>query len=158
MLENFSKAWKVAEKSAFSRETDLTGLWSGEFWYSHTARPTPFSAHIIDSGGTISGTTLEPATFGSPHLTELSADISGSRGDLSLRFTKIYHPAPGVHRNPIYYAGTVDEKLTMIDGDWRFADGFSGRFVLVRASRGAMPAARVDESASIIRKWLARSG
>ena len=25
----------------------------------------------------------------------------------------------------------------MIDGDWRFSDGFSGRFVLVRASRGA---------------------
>ena len=137
MLENFGKGWEVPEKSAFSRETDLTGLWSGEFWYSHTSRPTPFSAHIIDSGGTISGTTLEPATFGSPHLTELSADISGSRGDLSLRFTKIYHPGPGVHRNPIYYAGTVDEKLTMIDGDWRFANGFSGRFVLVRASRGA---------------------
>jgi hypothetical protein len=137
VFEDFGKAWIVPEKSAFTRESDLTGLWSGEYWYSHTVRPTPFSAHIIDSGGNISGTTLEPATFGSPHLTELSADISGSRGALSLRFTKIYHPAPGVHRNPIYYSGTVDEKLTMIDGDWRFSDGFSGRFVLVRASRGA---------------------
>ena len=27
--------------------------------------------------------------------------------------------------------------MTVIDGDWRFANGFSGRFVLVRASRGA---------------------
>ncbi|MEZ6031400.1 MAG: hypothetical protein R3C46_16870 [Hyphomonadaceae bacterium] len=137
MFENFGKAGMAPEKSTFSRESDLTGLWSGEYWYGHTARPTPFSAHIIDSGGTISGTTLEPATFGSPHLIELSADISGSRGDLTVRFTKIYHPAPGVHRLPIYYSGTVDEKLTLIDGDWRFPDGFSGRFVLVRASRGA---------------------
>ncbi len=135
-FDGFDRAWNVPEKSAFSRESDLTGLWSGEYWYSGITRPTPFSAHIIDSGGTISGTTLEPATFGSPHLTELSADISGSRGELTLRFTKIYHPAPGVHRMPIYYSGTVDEKLTVIDGDWRFPDGFSGRFVLVRASRG----------------------
>lgn len=137
MFENFGKAWIVPEKSAFSRESDLTGLWSGEYWYGHTPRPTPFSAQIIDSGGSLSGTTLEPATFGSSHLTELSADISGSRGALSVRFTKIYHPAPGIHRDPIYYMGTVDEKLTMIDGDWRFANGFAGRFVLVRASRGA---------------------
>ena len=44
---------------------------------------------------------------------------------------------PGVHRDPIFYTGTVDSNFTMIDGDWRFANGFSGRFVLVRVSRGA---------------------
>jgi hypothetical protein len=132
----------MPEKTAFSKDSDLTGLWSGEYWYGAGAMPTPFSAHIIDAGGSLSGTTLEPATFGAPGLTELSADISGARGALSLRFTKIYHPAPGVHRDPIYYAGTVDEKLTMIDGDWRFPNGFSGRFVLVRASRGAKAEAK----------------
>lgn len=121
--------------SAFSRESDLTGLWSGEYWYVGHASPTPFSAHIIDTGGSLSGTTLEPATFGAPGLTELSADISGGRGALSLTFTKVYHPAPGVHREPIAYVGTVDEKLTTIDGRWRLGRT-SGRFVLVRASRG----------------------
>jgi hypothetical protein len=51
-------------------------------------------------------------------------------------FTKVYHAAPGVHREPIAYAGTVDAKLTTIEGDWRLPGGFSGRFVLQRASRG----------------------
>ncbi|MDP3494345.1 MAG: hypothetical protein Q8R82_14625 [Hyphomonadaceae bacterium] len=122
--------------SAFSRDSDLTGLWSGEYWYG-AGSPVPFSAHLIDSLGTITGTTLEPNTFAHPGLTELSADISGARGELSVRFNKVYHPAPGVHRDPIFYTGTVDSNFTMIDGDWRFANGFSGRFVLVRVSRGA---------------------
>lgn len=127
-------------KIAFSRDTDLTGVWSGEYWYRGTARPTPFTAHIIETGGSFTGTTLEPATFGSPGLTELSADISGTRGELLVRFTKLYHAAQGVHRDPISYAGTVDEKLTTIDGDWRLPNGYSGRFVLYRASHGAKAA------------------
>jgi hypothetical protein len=35
----------------------------------------------------------------------------------------------------------------MIDGDWRFPDGFSGRFVLVRVSRGAKAEAKQREVA-----------
>jgi hypothetical protein len=131
----------MSETVAFSRDTDLTGLWSGEYWYGAGAMPTPFSAHIIDSGGSITGTTLEPATFGAPGLTELSADISGARGALTVRFTKIYHPAPGVGRHAIIYTGTVDERFTLIDGDWR-TGGTAGRFVLVRASRGVQALTR----------------
>lgn len=124
---------------AFSRDSDLTGLWSGEYWYG-TGAPVPFSAHLVDSLGTITGTTLEPNTFAHPGLIELSADIAGSRGELSVQFNKLYHAAPGVHRDPIFYTGTVDPNFTMIDGDWRLANGFSGRFVLVRVSRGAKAA------------------
>lgn len=130
----------MAGKLVFSRETDLTGLWSGEYWYGAAAMPTPFTAHIIETGGSLTGTTLERATFGSPGLTELSADIAGSRGEQTVRFTKLYHSSQGVHRDPIIYAGTVNEKLTTIEGDWRFPSGFSGRFLLVRASRGAKAA------------------
>jgi hypothetical protein len=129
----------VTGLSSFSRDSDLTGLWSGEYWYG-TGNPVPFSAHIVDNLGTISGTTLEPNTFAHPGLIELSADISGTRGELSVRFNKLYHPAPGVHREPVVYSGTVDSNFTMIDGEWRFAHGFSGRFVLVRVSRGAKAA------------------
>jgi hypothetical protein len=137
----------VTGTSAFSRDSDLTGLWSGEYWYGAGA-PVPFSAHIVDNLGTITGTTLEPNTFAHPGLIELSADISGTRGELSVRFNKLYHPAPGVHRDPIVYSGTVDSQFTMIDGDWRFQNGFSGRFVLVRVSRGA--AAVEDKSAVVL--------
>jgi hypothetical protein len=134
------------EKSAqFSRDSDLTGLWSGEYWYVGLAMaPVPFSAHIVDVGGSISGTTLEPNTFAHPGLIELSADVSGSRGELTVQWNKLYHPAPGAHRDPIFYSGTIDPKFTMIDGEWR-AQGLAGRFVLARISRGAKAEAKARE-------------
>jgi hypothetical protein len=128
----------ASNATQFSRNSDLTGLWSGEYWYAGASAPVPFSAHIVDTAGNITGTTLEPNTFAHPGLIELSAGIEGARGELSVRFTKIYHAAPGVHRDPIFYSGSVDAAFTMIDGQWTFADGaMSGRFVLVRVSRGA---------------------
>lgn len=138
----------TAKSARFSREGDLTGLWSGEYWYAGAGQPTPFSAHLVDAAGSITGTTLEPNTFAHPGLVELSADIAGARGELSVRFTKLYHAAPGVHRDPIFYSGTVDAAFTMIDGDWRFTGGFSGRFVLVRVSRGA-PAVTVEREVEL---------
>ncbi len=124
----------------FSRDSDLTGLWSGEYWcHDGSGKPVPFSAHLVDSLGTITGTTLEPNTFAHPGLIELSADINGTRGELSVRFTKLYHPAPGCHRDPLFYSGTVDPNFTMIDGEWTNTQ-ITGRFVLVRVSRGAQAA------------------
>lgn len=140
--------------SAFSRENELTGLWSGEYWYAGSSFPTPFTAHIIDTVGSISGTTLEPNSFAACGLAELSAAIDGARGDLSVRFTKIYHRAPGVHRMPIYYSGVIDAKFTMIDGEWTFNQPghVSGRFVLVRVSRGSVTeAVRVAEAINLKR-------
>lgn len=140
-----------SKSSMFSRDSDLTGLWSGEYWYAGgQGRPAPFSAHITDVAGSISGTTLEPNTFAHPGLIELSADITGVRGELSVRFTKLYHPAPGVHRDPIFYVGTVDPNFTVIDGDWGIAPTkesppIHGRFVLARISRGAAAVAKERE-------------
>ena len=127
---------KTAE---FSSSSDLTGLWSGEYWYGGAGQPTPFTAHFVDTDGSLTGTTLEPNTFADPGLGELSATLRGARGDQSVRFVKLYDPAPGVHRSPIHYAGSVDAEFTMIDGGWSIAgaEGGSGRFVLVRVSRGA---------------------
>lgn len=129
----------MTDKMAFSRETDLTGVWLGEYRYGAAAIAVPFSAHFIETAGEFVGSTLERATFGSPGLTELFADISGMRGQHSVRFAKVYKPAQGVHRDPIIYAGTVNDALTAIEGDWRIG-GTSGRFILTRASRGATSA------------------
>ena len=60
-------------------------------------------------------------------------------------FTKIYHPARGVHRQPIHYSGMCDDKFTQIEGDWRIANGFSGRFVMYRSSFGTTAAAAKRE-------------
>ncbi|MEP7211361.1 MAG: hypothetical protein ABI740_11030 [Alphaproteobacteria bacterium] len=123
--------------ASFSRDSDLTGLWSGEYWYGGAGQPTPFTAHFVDADGSLTGTTLEPNSFADPSLGELSATLRGSRGDLSVRFVKLYDPAPGVHQSPITYSGTVDANFTMIDGEWSIAGVHSGHFVLVRVSRGA---------------------
>ncbi len=143
----------TAKSNLFSRDGDLTGLWSGEYWYvGEPTPPVPFSAHLVDAAGSISGTTLEPNTFAHPGLIELSAEISGARGELSVRFNKLYHAAPGVHRDPIVYSGTVDDKFTMIDGEWKLQPpgypAMTGRFVLVRVSRGA-PAVAVEREVEL---------
>src|SRR5579871_6903508 len=130
----------MANKPAvYSRDSDLTGLWSGEYWYDAVNTPTPFTAHFVDTGGSLTGTTLEPNTFANAGGQEISADIRGARGDLSVRFTKLYHPSPGVHQHPIIYVGEVDADFTMIDGEWTFSSmpEWRGRFVLVRVSHGA---------------------
>lgn len=106
--------------------------------------PVPFSAHLTDVLGTITGSTLEPNTFAHPGLIELSADISGSRGELTVQWNKLYHPAPGVHREPVFYTGTIDPKFTMIDGEWKI-QGMKGRFILARISRGAREVAAKRE-------------
>ena len=127
----------AGKPALFSRDSDLTGLWSGEYWFiGLSMAPVPFSAHLVDVAGTISGSTLEPNTFAHPGLIELPADISGSRGELTVQWNKLYHPAPGVHREPVFYTGSIDPTFSMIDGDWK-VQGMKGRFVLARISRGA---------------------
>jgi hypothetical protein len=128
-------------------EGNLTGYWSGSFSYVGGEGPTPFSAHISDISGSISGTTLEPNTFAKGPLKELSADIMGAANGHSVSFVKRYHRGPGVHRNPIYYSGTTDAKFTRIEGTWRFNNGFSGTFVMIRASGGAKAVAKEREEA-----------
>ena len=140
----------MTNPAAFSRETDLTGLWSGEYWYGGIAASTPFVAHLIESGGDLAGTTLEPNQIAEGAGAELSASLDGARGDLSVRFTKLYDPAPGVHALPIFYSGTVDAGLTVMEGEWTFSrpNYPQGRFVLVRVSRGA-EATATETSASV---------
>ena len=128
-------------------EGNLTGYWSGSFSYVGGEGPTPFSAHISDISGSISGTTLEPNTFAMGPLRELSADIMGAGNGHSVSFVKRYHRGPGVHRNPIYYSGATDAKFTRIEGTWRFNNGFSGTFVMIRASGGAKAVAKEREEA-----------
>lgn len=129
-------------------ESDLTGYWAGSFSYAGGDGPTPFSAHISDISGSISGTTLEPNTFARGPLTELSADIMGACNGHSVGFVKRYHAGPGVHRDPIYYSGEADANFTRIEGTWRFADGFSGAFVMTRASGNAK--VRAKKSAVVL--------
>jgi hypothetical protein len=128
-------------------EGNLTGYWSGSYDYGGGEGPTPFSAYISDVSGSILGTTLEPNTFVRGSLSELSAEIMGACNGRIISFVKRYHRAPGVHRHPVYYSGAADAKFTRVDGTWRFNNGFSGTFVMTRASAGTSAQARQREKA-----------
>ena len=119
-----------------SRDSDLTGYWSGEYWYDTASNPTPFSAHLEDISGALTGTTLEQVNLGSGG-TELSANLTGGRSGSSVYFTKLYQPKRGYRFEPIQYSGASNDKFTVIEGDWRIATGLSGRFIMYRASFGA---------------------
>lgn len=138
----------MSERPENEGESNLNGYWSGSYSYTGGDAPTPFSAHISDIGGAISGTTLEPNTFARGPLIELTADIMGACNGHTVSFVKRYHRGPGVHRNPIYYSGEADAKFTRIEGTWRFSDGVSGAFVMTRASGKA--AAKARKSAVIL--------
>ncbi len=122
-----------------SRDSDLTGYWSGEYWYDTASNPTPFSAHLEDTSGSLTGTTLEQVNLGSG-ATELSANLTGGRSGSSVYFTKLYQPRRGFRFEPIQYSGTSNDRFTVIEGDWRIASGLSGRFIMYRSSFGAKAA------------------
>ncbi|MDP3738307.1 MAG: hypothetical protein Q8R02_13010 [Hyphomonadaceae bacterium] len=140
----------MSGSGAFSRETDLTGVWTGEYWYQFGGDRTSFAAHVTDTGGSLSGTTLEPATFGAG-LGDLSANITGARDGASVDFTKIYDPVPGVHQNPILYSGTVNSDLAVIDGGWVFRDHgtWRGGFQMRRTSPRTKAAAKREATKTI---------
>ncbi|MEM6627500.1 MAG: hypothetical protein AAF719_12415 [Pseudomonadota bacterium] len=124
---------------------DLTGIWSGKYWYDGGGDSVPFTADIVESSGRFSGTTMEPNTFADIIYEELSADIAGAREGAKLRFTKVYHPIGGAHQAPIFYEGQFDEALTLISGEWSLRDAYgmhAGQFSLSRAVRGALSASR----------------
>src|SRR5262249_1391451 len=77
----------LARSGGFSRDTDLTGVWSGEYWYDAGAGlRTGFAAHLIETAGSLEGTTLERVGGAG----ELSACLVGSHDGADVAFTKVY--------------------------------------------------------------------
>ena len=131
---------------ASPRQVDLTGYWSGEYWYDDAGigPPTQFAAHIQDHGASFEGTTLESADFGRG-VQELAASITGDRDGANVEFVKRYDKGQGVHREPIFYAGVVDADLTLIEGRWLLTEWIyrvTGGFRMKRGSQGAAAAVR----------------
>jgi hypothetical protein len=133
--------------------TDLTGYWSGEYWYdAGMGKLAQFAAHISDAGGSFDGTTLESTDFGLG-VTELSASISGSREGANVEFVKRYDAGQRVGRNPIFYAGVLNADLTLIDGIWTLTDRgqrLSGGFRMQRGSKGPKAAVKREAKEPVL--------
>ena len=68
-------------EDASPQPADLTGYWSGEYWYdAGMGTLAQFAAHITDAGGSFDGTTLESADFGLG-VRELSGAMTRLCGD-----------------------------------------------------------------------------
>ena len=120
-------------------ERNLTGIWNGLYTYPD-GRSTSFVATLIDSGGSLSGTTHEPGFLGRT----LYASLLGSRNDAAVGFTKTYDRGGLLHRRPIVYEGTLNGDATEIEGRWIIKKVWSGKFMMVRSGNQA---ARVERKA-----------
>lgn len=128
-------------------DDNLSGYWSGEYWYDNGAGTlAQFAAHISDKGDSFDGTTLETARF-TGKSREFTASISGSRDGATVEFIKRYDAGQRIHRNPIFYAGAINADLTQIDGIWALDDRgrLTGGFRMQRGSKG--PKAAVTREA-----------
>jgi hypothetical protein len=114
-------------------ERNLTGIWNGLYTYPH-GQSTAFVATLIDTGGSLSGTTHEPSTAGDAPGTTSFATISGSRRDTAVTFTKRYDPPGPSTSSPVLYEGALNADATEIEGRWIIAHVWSGKFLMIRSA------------------------
>jgi hypothetical protein len=123
-----------------ARERNLTGVWNGLFTY-RDGRSTSFVATLIESGGSLSGTTHEPSATGAPGAM-LFATLVGARSDAAVTFTKTYDKPDLFHRSAIRYEGALNGENTEIEGRWTIMRFWSGKFLMVRSPGQQMKAER----------------
>ena len=90
-----------------SGEQNLTGVWHGLYKYENGGS-TSFVATLIESGGSLTGTTHELSTSGASIATVLFASLIGSRHDSAVTFVKTYDRPDALHQRPVVYEGTLN--------------------------------------------------
>ena len=132
--------------SESDRALGLSGVWSGEYWYGAGNERIKFAANLLETTGSLAGTTLEPAPPSISSNGELGADLTGVRDGQDVRFTKVYSTATE-RLAPIAYSGLADADLLVIEGGWRIGGVFSvrGGFIMRRVT---LLKERISEKAS----------
>jgi hypothetical protein len=127
-------------------QQNLTGVWNGLYSYS-SGLSVSFVATLIDSGSALSGATHEPNVLGTSPGSMLTALLSGGRRESVVTFVKTYDKADRRYY-PINYEGVLNGDATEIEGRWRFGDGMTGKFLMIR-SEGKLLAAEQKKSAKV---------
>lgn len=117
---------------------NLTGRWTGVYFYpadptlnaNDNMPATPFTATLIDAGGVVTGTTLEPDTLGGRGAPDIPAILDGSHDGAVLTFTKF--PEGGGHDDPILYVGVITPDGNSLTGDWSIPGAWAGSFRMQR--------------------------
>lgn len=109
---------------------DLTGFWTGTYWYFRYGEPVvPFLANIDDKAGHLTGSISEPDSFTESGF-RLEAFLIGERDGTQVRFAKVYDGAgPFAHR--VDYSGGLSGDGKALKGSW-FLSGEWGGFEMSR--------------------------
>ena len=116
---------------------DLTGRWDGSFSYPWGfGTTTPFLAEIVETGGSLSGSVVEPdLAYRSGETME--ALLAGHHVGTSVDFTKTYRGNRFGYENPVDYGGTVSQDGLQIEGVWSLLD-LDGTFEMHRDAAAAV--------------------
>jgi hypothetical protein len=118
------------------RSADLTGVWLGLYSYPHALAPVGFVATLIETAGTISGSSHESLKGGTFAANTAFASLSGIRNEGAVGFVKIYDD--GIpHKLAINYTGTLADDGAEIEGRWMIPGQWSGRFLMIRSRPNA---------------------
>jgi len=107
----------------------LTGMWNGLYSYPRALPPVSFTAILIESGASISGTTHEPGDSIGVGGTAY-ATVFGRRTASTVDFTKVYDSGSA---HSVRYDGRINEDATEIEGRWQIPGVWSGKFLMIRA-------------------------
>jgi hypothetical protein len=113
-------------------ERNLTGIWNGLYTYPH-GQSMPFVATLIETAGSLTGTTHEPSTLGDGPETTAFATLTGACRDSTVTFTKRYDRATPRKRSPVLYEGVLNGDGTEIEGRWSIPRSWSGKFLMIRS-------------------------
>lgn len=110
---------------------DLSGRWSGNYAYSGSLGPVPFSVDLRDDGGLVSGL-IEEDGSGIGLCGQVHSTCAGQHDGEQMAFTKIYDTHDMLIA-PIAYQGRILDEGHEISGQWTIAiDNLSGPFVMTR--------------------------
>ncbi len=104
-------------------------------------RAAGFTATLIETGNSLSGSMSEIAVEGPRDGMTVSAFLSGRRTDSRVAFTKQYEgPEPPNHA--VEYEGGISDDFMEIDGRWFIPGSWAGRFLMIRSGGRSVEIAR----------------
>jgi hypothetical protein len=125
---------------ALDPESNLTGIWQGQFSYPEKLPPEFFTATLLERPGLLGGSIQETHQHGKTAGKTFYASVHGRRVGNAVTFTKTYETPP--RRHSVHYDGTLNEEGTEIEGSWTVPGSWSGRFLMIRTSGLAQDAAK----------------
>jgi len=116
-------------------------VWQGLFSYPRMYRAAGFTATLIETGSSLTGSTAEIAVGGPRDGQTVTAFLSGRRTASRVAFTKQYEgPEPPNHA--VEYEGTLTEDGMEVDGRWFIPGSWAGRFLMIRSGGRSVEEAR----------------